>query len=147
MRIVLRILIVVLAILSGVALYLGIKLFNQREQLKIRTCTLEQSIVDLSRQIETEVAPDLGTRKLHAFDVDIRDIKQYYAIDRQTGLPKEGTDPKTGKKTFLTDGPGTMKSALKALLAHPDVRSTPCTRGSQRRRSRKPCVPEPPIRL
>jgi len=116
MRIVLRILIVLLAILSGVSLYFGIKLFNQREQIKARTSILEQSIVDLSWQIETEVPPDLGTRKLPPVKVDIRDIKQYFFIDRLTGLPKETTDPKTGKKTFVTEGAGTMKNVLKALL-------------------------------
>lgn len=116
MRIILRILVVLLAILSGVALYLGIKLFDQREQIKGRLSLLEQSTADLSKQIEIETPPDLAMRNLAKVNIDPRDIKQYYAIDPQTRKPKTDTDSKTGRKVFVSDGPGTMKPVLRSLL-------------------------------
>lgn len=117
MRIVLRILVVLLAILSGVALYLGNKLFEQREQIKARINLLEQSTADLSKQIETEIAPDVAMRSLPTVNVDVRDIKQYYQIDPATQKPREIIDNKTGMKTYVSDGPGTMKPVLRSLLA------------------------------
>ncbi|MEI6971600.1 MAG: hypothetical protein WCL44_08790 [bacterium] len=117
MRILLRVLVVFLLILSGVALYLGHKLYLQREQIKARINLLEQSTADLSTQIETEVAPDVAMRRLPAVNVDIRDIKQYYLIDKTTGEPVEVIDSKTGEKKFISDGPGTMKPVLQNLIA------------------------------
>ncbi|MEI6809205.1 MAG: hypothetical protein WCN95_10845 [bacterium] len=116
MKIVLRLLVVLLVILSGVALFLGIRLFEQREQLKARINLLEQSTADLSKQIETEKAPDVAMRRLPTVNVDIRDIKHYYLIDKTTGTPQEIIDTKTGKKVYVSDGPGTMKPVLKSLL-------------------------------
>ena len=116
MRIVLRLLVVLLLILSGVALYLGHKLYERREEMKARINILEKSVADLSNEIETEIPPDLEFRNQPKVNTDVRDIKQYYLMDRTTGEPKEEIDAKTGKKVRISDGPGTMKPVLRNLL-------------------------------
>jgi len=116
MRIFLRIMVVFLLIMSGVALYLGIKLFQQREQLKARVNMLELSVADLSRQIETEKSKDPEQRMLPPVNVDVRDLKKYFAVD-SLGKPIEMIDTKTQAKIYKTYGPGTMRDTLDNLIA------------------------------
>ena len=62
MRILLRILVVLVLILSAVSLGLGTVVFSQREQMKARLNTLEANIRQMAREIEGEQADDLASR-------------------------------------------------------------------------------------
>ena len=114
MKIALRVLVVLLLILSGVALFFGIVLFGQREQLKARTNMLEDSLVNVAASIETEQASDLSQRHLATGGLGKPELKRYYKLD-PTGKLEKRINPTTNKKVKISDGPGTMKASLNAF--------------------------------
>jgi len=116
MKIFLRILILFLLILSGVALFFGWKLFDQREQLKARVDLLENYVRDLSREIESEKALNPETRNRTTVNVLKEDLKKYYVLDPATGKPLKQPDPQTAKMVRISDGPDTMKAHLRNVL-------------------------------
>jgi|GEM_PF-5835569 len=107
MKIFLRLLIVILLILSGVALFFSIKLFGQREELKARLDRTEHYLFDISKFIEREQAENLEVRSLQTGGFEIPEIKRYYKIGPD-GKPLKS--PQT--QMFITSGPGTMTEPL-----------------------------------
>ena len=115
MRILLRILVVLVLILSAVSLGLGTVVFSQREQMKARLNTLEANIRQMAREIEGEQADDLASRRLKPVEVNAIDLKKFYAIGPD-GKIKTTIDAQ-GKTVKVTKGPGTMTQELADLLA------------------------------
>lgn len=111
MKIFLRILIVILLILSGVALFLAIVLFGQREEIKARLDRTENVIYKLSKFIERVQVDDLETRTLDVGGFEIPEIKRYYRIGPDG---KRVKSPQT--QMYITSGPGTMTEPLDALI-------------------------------
>ena len=100
-----RILVILLLVLSLVALVLGLKLFNQRDEIKGRDHTLAQKTLDLAKTIEAETGQELTTKGLATMDTKLTadQLKKYYRVDPQT-------------KQKATTGEGTMAAALDELV-------------------------------
>lgn len=108
MVILLRVMIILMLIMSGVALYLGIDLFGKREELKGRTLLLENSVVSLAKNIETEVADDLTKKNLPIFQIQPDQLRSYYVMDPTT-------------KQKLSTGAGTLDDTLKGIVGKAQV--------------------------
>jgi hypothetical protein len=80
MRIVLRIFIPLMVILSGVSLWLGIELYQQREQLKGRTQKMERSLQVIAQQA---AAPQEPFIEAIAETVDPAVLMNYWEMDSQ----------------------------------------------------------------
>lgn len=80
MRIVLRIFIPLMVLLSGVSLWLGIELYQQREQLKGRTQRLERSLQTIARDAAAAKEPFIEPI---AETVDPAVLMDYWQMDSQ----------------------------------------------------------------
>lgn len=110
MSIVSRIIIALFLVLSIIALALGIKLFNQREEIKGRTQKLEGGIIKLAANIESMTSSNLTDKNLPTVVVKSDDLKKFYKYD-DTGKPI--IDPATKQK--ITSGSNTLDAVLKDL--------------------------------
>jgi myosin heavy subunit len=97
-----RIITVVLLVLGVIALWLGLKLFGQREEIKGRTQKLEKGIIDIVANIEGETATNL-VDSMPTIKVAADELKRYYYLD-----------PTTGRK--LTTGSNTLDGLLVSLV-------------------------------
>lgn len=80
MRIVLRIFISLMVILSGVSLWLGINLYKQREQLKGRTQKMEHSLLTVASKAKAAKEPYI---EAITENVDPNALMDYWQMDAQ----------------------------------------------------------------
>jgi hypothetical protein len=142
MRIFLRVLVVLLLVLSGLALALSIHLFNQREVIKGRALRFEEFALKLAPTLESDVVKDkqepeytppkgaetyefwqkyldaggvnIEAQDVPKFSLDANDLKTYYF--RDPAFPTEDwKDPDLHTKT--TKGAKTLDNALTNTLA------------------------------
>jgi hypothetical protein len=105
----LKVLVVFVVILTGVALAVEIMLFLQREELKGRNIKLMDGVIKFASHVEVppEATVDLATRDLPRLQLNREEFKNFYQV---------GAD---GKKK--TDGPGTLDAKLKEVAAKAEV--------------------------
>ena len=111
----LKVLVVLLLVLSAVALFIEIRLFSQREELKGRNILLTRGAIQVAKTFEV-VPPDT--------DLAVRDVPHYQPVEEMfKHFYLLGSDGKpvleNGKKKM--DGPGTLDGALKEIAAKADL--------------------------
>ncbi len=112
----LKVLVVFVVVLTGVALAVEIMLFLQREELKGRNIKLMDGAIKIAAQIELppEATVDLATRDLPRLQLNREEFKSFYQVGADGKVVVEN-----GKKK--TDGPGTLDAKLKDLAAKAEV--------------------------
>jgi len=118
---VLRVLVVIILVMSGVALFLAHQLYDKREQLIVRTHLLEEQIQKVAGTLEVAdpaVSAKQGaprpTLKLDT-DEKRRQIRQLYQVKLVNGKPEKQKDP-VNPAEYSTKGPGTMRELLDQVL-------------------------------
>lgn len=112
----LKVLVVVILVLSGVAVTVEVMLFLQREELKGRNIRLMDGTIQIASNIEVppEAAVDLATRDLPRLQIKREDLKHFYQVDAAGKAVVEN-----GKKK--TEGAGTLDAKLKEVAAKAEV--------------------------
>ena len=118
---VLRVLVVIILIMSGAALFLAHQLYDKREQLILRTHLLEEQIQKVAGTLEV-ADPAAGakpgatcpTLKLDT-DEKRRQIRQLYQVKTVNGKQEKQKDP-VNPAEYSTKGPGTMRELLDQVL-------------------------------
>lgn len=112
----LKVLVVIVLVLTGVALTVEVMLFAQREELKGRNIKLMDGAIKIAGNIEVppEAAVDLAQRDLPRLQLNREEFKNFYQIGADGKVVVED-----GKKK--TDGPGTLDAKLKEVAAKAEV--------------------------
>lgn len=110
MTILSRIVTALLLLLGLVALLLGVKLFNQREEVKGRTQRLEKFAASVSRTLEKEASSNLTDKTTddNLFKINPDEFKQYYKVSPDGKLAIEN-----GQR--VSSGSNTMDGTLKVI--------------------------------
>lgn len=102
-RVLLKVSVALMLLLSGAALYMGYLLFDQRDELKGRTQTLEESVKRIASTIETGdetgetiVIPDVQLRTLDTMSAPLSRLEAAakYQLDRFNAMRRDRVDIK-----------------------------------------------------
>ena len=112
----LKALVVVVFVLSGVALTVEVLLFLQREELKGRNIKLMDGTIRIAGQIEVppDATVDMAARDLPRLKLDREEFKNFYQVGPDGKVVVEN-----GVKKM--DGPGTLDAKLKEVAANAEV--------------------------
>lgn len=112
----LKVLVVIVLILSGVALTVEVMLFLQREELKGRNIKLMDGAIKVAGSLEVppEAPVDLVKQDLPHMQMNREQFKSFYQM---------GPDGKVLKENGIkkTDGPGTLDATLKAIAVNAEL--------------------------
>lgn len=112
----LKVLVVFLLVLSGVALTVELVLFLQREEIKGRNNKLMDGVVRVASTLEVqpETPPDLVTRDLPRLQLSKEQFKNYYQVGPDGKVVKENGVKKA-------EGAGTLDAMLKEVVVKADL--------------------------
>lgn len=110
MSILMRIIVSILLVLSGIALFLGIQLYNQRQEIKGRTQLLETSVIKIAGNLETIVSSNFTDKNLPTYALKPEDLKQYYKRDDLGNIAVEVDGSK------ITKGSNTLDDVLQQAV-------------------------------
>lgn len=115
----LKVLVVVVLVLSGVAVAVEVMLFLQREELKGRNIKLMDGTIRIASHIEAppETAVDLAARDLPRLQLGREEFKNFFQVGADGKVVVENGVKKT-------DGPGTLDAKLKEVAAKAEVQYT-----------------------
>jgi hypothetical protein len=115
----LKVLVVVVLVLSGVAVAVEVMLFLQREELKGRNIKLMDGAIRIGSYIEAppETAVDLATRDLARLQLGREEFKNFFLVGADGKVVVENGVKKT-------EGPGTLDAKLKEVAAKAEIQYT-----------------------
>lgn len=112
MSILMRVIVSILLVLSIVALILGIKLYDQRQEIKGRTQLLENGVIKIAANLETVVSSNFTDKNFPTYTLTVNDLKRYYLLDEAGKIVREPDGTKVAK------GSNTLDSALQQAIGY-----------------------------
>lgn len=99
-----RVVTAILFVLGLLALLLGIKLFNQREEIKGRTLLLESGVIKVAESIEKEASTNLTETGHPTVKIEREQLKRFYLKDEMGAIVKDPQGKPVIKGSNTLDG-------------------------------------------